>query len=563
MATKKSKPPPPKTAVAAKPKGANAAQGSGNGSPNFERWLAFGALLGALLVVMYIRVRLLDFPLERDEGEYAYFGQLLLNGIPPYQEAYNMKLPGASYFYALFMALFGQTPAGIHIGLLLTNVLCVLLLFFIGKKLASPTVAVVAAASYALLSLAPGSLGFAAHATHFNVLASLAGFAALLVFFEKGKLAWLIASGLGFGLSFVVKQHAAFLLLFGVFALFIHEKKRVDFTWVKTAWRAGVFVLAALAPLLMVFLMAAATGTFGNLWHWTVEYAGQYASIVSMEESIGLFRGTFEQLGKGMLWFWLLGAAGLVALFLRLKKTRHSGTLLLFSLFSVLCVLPGFYFRSHYFILFFPALALLVGVAFDTLRAETLRLNFPVLRQVPLLIFCLGWGFSVFSQRLFFFDGDPKMLCAMTYGTSNPFLESPEIAKFIASNTNETDCIAVLGSEPQIYFYSKRRSATGYIYMYPLVENQTYSAEMQREMIAEIERNQPKYLVYVDSPFSWLTHPSAPQDVFRWYQRYKSNFNLVGIIDMNPSRKATYVWRDQIAHYKGQGKNRVWVYERK
>lgn len=33
-------------------------------------------------------------PLERDEGEYAYAGQLMLQGIPPYQLAYNMKLPG-------------------------------------------------------------------------------------------------------------------------------------------------------------------------------------------------------------------------------------------------------------------------------------------------------------------------------------------------------------------------------------------------------------------------------------------------------------------------------------
>jgi uncharacterized membrane protein YdcZ (DUF606 family) len=72
-----------------------------------------------------------------------------------------------------------------------------------------------------------------------------------------------------------------------------------------------------------------------------------------------------------------------------------------------------------------------------------------------------------------------------------------------------------------------------------------------------------QYLVYVDSPFSWLTNPNAAQDIFRWYQRYKTNFKLVGIVDMNPSLKATYVWREQIEGYKGQGKNRVWVWERK
>ena len=51
-------------------------------------------------VVLAIRIRLLGIPLERDEGEYAYAGQLMLQGIPPYKLAYNMKLPG---IYAAYL----------------------------------------------------------------------------------------------------------------------------------------------------------------------------------------------------------------------------------------------------------------------------------------------------------------------------------------------------------------------------------------------------------------------------------------------------------------------------
>ena len=60
-------------------------------------------------------------PLERDEGEYAYAGQLMLQGIPPYQLAYNMKFPGVYAAYALIMLSFGQTSVGIHFGLLVVN----------------------------------------------------------------------------------------------------------------------------------------------------------------------------------------------------------------------------------------------------------------------------------------------------------------------------------------------------------------------------------------------------------------------------------------------------------
>ena len=57
-----------------------------------------------------MRVHLFGIPLDRDEGEYAYSGQLLLQGFLPYAKVYSMKLPGVSGAYALMMAIFGQTP---------------------------------------------------------------------------------------------------------------------------------------------------------------------------------------------------------------------------------------------------------------------------------------------------------------------------------------------------------------------------------------------------------------------------------------------------------------------
>jgi len=88
-----------------------------------------------LTLVAIARLRLMNFPLERDEGEYAYAGQLLLQGIPPYELAYNMKFPGTYAAYAGFMWLFGETPAGIHFGLLLLTTTTALMLYWLGKKI--------------------------------------------------------------------------------------------------------------------------------------------------------------------------------------------------------------------------------------------------------------------------------------------------------------------------------------------------------------------------------------------------------------------------------------------
>src|SRR5262249_54424035 len=115
-------------------------------------WLAI-----ALIILLFagIRFRLRDMPLERDEGEYAYAGQLILHGVPPYQLAYNMKLPGTYAAYALLMAVFGQTPSGIHIGVILVNSACVLLVFAIARRLFEPLAASVAGATFALFSARP------------------------------------------------------------------------------------------------------------------------------------------------------------------------------------------------------------------------------------------------------------------------------------------------------------------------------------------------------------------------------------------------------------------------
>ena len=62
-------------------------------------WIFLAVIV--LVLVIAIRVRLLAIPLERDEGEYAYAGQLLLRGIPPYKLAYNVKFPGTCYLCEL------------------------------------------------------------------------------------------------------------------------------------------------------------------------------------------------------------------------------------------------------------------------------------------------------------------------------------------------------------------------------------------------------------------------------------------------------------------------------
>ncbi|MGZ3881528.1 MAG: glycosyltransferase family 39 protein, partial [Syntrophales bacterium] len=156
-------------------------------------WIAVAVIIFFTAV---IRIRLLQIPLERDEGEFAYMGQLMLQGIPPYLLAYNMKFPGIYAVYALIMAIFGQTIAGIHIGLIIVNTIATFLLFLLTRRLFDDIAGVVAAACYALISLSPSVLGTSAHATQFIVPLALGGTFLLVKALDSGKYSTLFVSGL-------------------------------------------------------------------------------------------------------------------------------------------------------------------------------------------------------------------------------------------------------------------------------------------------------------------------------------------------------------------------------
>ena len=490
-------------------------------------WILFTATVIAVLIA---RIRLSGLPLERDEGEYAYGGQLLLLGIPPYKLAYSMKLPGTAGAYALIMSLFGQSIGAIHIGLALVNLGTIGLIYLLGRKLLNELGGILSAASYAVLSLMPYVLGTAAHATHFVVLFATAG-AIILLRSADRQSRWLIfGSGFLFGLGFLMKQPGIIFVFFGSLYLFCRDW-RARFDRKAVLFRNLLFLFGAAVPSLVTAFLLWKAGVFGNFWFWTVKYATQYGSQVSLGEGLQVFIGHF--LGVlGTAWpIWVLGFAGLIALATNQTLRRRAGFVTTFTVFSALAVCPGLYFRPHYFILFLPALALMTGsavVGMFHIQAKTLLPRFAVL-----LVLAISLAFPLWSERDFFFQLPLRQANMLINGT-NPFPESIRISDYIRAQSDPEDKVAVLGSEPQIYFYSKRLSATGYIYTYALMEPQPYAHQMQEEMIHEIEAARPRFLVLVVMSKSWLVGPDSDQTIFRWADNYcEANYEEVGLINIS------------------------------
>lgn len=146
----------------------------------------------------------------------------------------------------------------------------------------------------------------------------------------------------------------------------------------------------------------------------------------------------------------------------------------------------------------------------------------------------------------------------------NPFPESMEIAQYLKTHTTEQDRIVILGSEPQIYFYSQRHSATGYIYTYSLVEYHKYAREMQREMAEQIESARPKYVVLVDIQTSWLVREKSDLSILEWTTEYcQRHYRTVGVVDIVPEGRSPFYWDDEIKDYSPLSSYCVYVLERR
>ena len=528
------------------------------------RWLVALALALILLATAWVRLRLLNFPLERDEGEYAYAGQLMLQGIPPYKLAYNMKLPGTYAAYALIMAAFGQTIRGIHMGLILVHGITIVLVYFVGRRLFGAICGVVAAACFGLLSLSNSVLGLAAHATHFVTAFAVAGTLVLLkaVASKRSLTAWWC--GLLFGLAFLMKQTGVFFGLFaGLFLLWTEFRQRpVD--WGGSARRVALYCAGAILPFLITCLLLTYAGVFNRFWFWTFSYARQYATNQSVSAGWLMFQFSalaIRQAAPGIL---LLALVGMVFAFSVGEKRRAAFFAFAFFAASFATTCPGLYFRGHYFITLLPAIGLFVGAGLQTACDETASRGYGKFwLAVPLGVFLVASAQTVFRHGALFFSLSPDAAARVVYD-SNPSSEAIEIGRYLRDHSSPNSRVAVFGSEPEIYFYSGRRSATGYIYTYGLMEHQEYALKMQREMISEIETTAPEFVVFVHVNWSWLERKDSPRLIFDWFDKYVgANLKAVGLVDIESMDHTAYHWDERGIVATPHSNYYAWIFRRK
>jgi len=530
-----------------------AARGATTASPWGVR-IALGAIVaGAAL----LRLRLAGMPLERDEGEYAYFAQLILGGEWPYVAAHHMKLPGVYYAYAAILALLGETDVAIRTGLVLVNAATIVLVAALARRLAGNAAALTAAAAYAILSLGTAVVGFTANAEHFVLLPALAGLV-LLAGDSAPSARRVLAAGALLGLGFVMKQPG--LAFVGCGAAWIALgpaplPRRVS--------AVALYALGALAPYAILCLVLLAGGAFAPFWFWTVTYLREYGTMIDVPTGLAELRLQLSHLLPASPLTWLLAAGGLAALATPVLERRARLQVLVLFAACAAAVAPGLRFTDHYFVLLLPALCLLAGIGTEALARRSAawspRAPRIVAAAAPLLIVVL----ALLHDRDTLFLRSPAESARALYGV-NPLAEAAEIGREIDRRAAPDDRIAVIGSEPQIYFYARRRAATSYVYMYPLMEPQPFAARMQDDMIAQLEKERPRFLVLVNVDTSWSRRPDSSLKLLDWAARTADeSYRMIGLVEMTPGEPSRSVWGDAAAGATPRARAYAAVFERK
>ena len=197
---------------------------------------------------------------------------------------------------------------------------------------------------------------------------------------------------------------------------------------------------------------------------------------------------------------------------------------ILFAL-SFIAVCPGWFFRPHYFqFLFIPAALLMAyalvnyGVLLGKFAQKISRSRF--------LAFSLLLTFAV--QAEYFVLKSPDYVCSTVYSGAF-FPEKRQIGSYLKSQAKPYEYVGQMTHEPQIWFHSQTTSTSGFLYIYPLIENHKYGSQMIEQYIKENEAHHPNWFVY-RKIYEENENPESTKWLDSWAKFYLKDFEINAVL---------------------------------
>jgi 4-amino-4-deoxy-L-arabinose transferase-like glycosyltransferase len=466
------------------------------------------------LVIVAVRAFLLDLPLERDEGEYAYIGWRLAHAEIPYLDWFNQKPPAVFWIYRAALALPGDPVVGIRAIAALFSAMTSVALFYLVRPFLGLGAAAFAALLLGLLSADPMLQGPIANTEIFMLPAVVAGAALFLRVVARSEAAALPSLGIGvlLGVATAFKQVAGINAIF--FVLIFPYLTRADDRWRQLAKFSSWMALGGLAVWVPLFGWFLLHGAFREALDAILLHNLDYASVVPLSHRLDNFADTARILAASQGAAWVLAGLGLAKL-----SRSEDRTPAFFFLGWTAASAIGVSFSGHFFPHYFQQLLPPIAVAAAALlpRAPIWKNASRGFATISIGVLALGPLLAVTTS---FWSISPAEATQRIY-PGNPFEAMPLIGAELAEITEPDDFVFVFGADPEILFYAQRVSASRYIHLFPLFGPFPDAANRQREVIAELTERRPAAIVWIPNAMFLLR--GEPQLLVPWLERLIEN----------------------------------------
>ncbi len=459
------------------------------------------------LAVVALRAPLMDLPLERDEGGYAYAAWRMTFGEWPYADVFTQKPPGVFVAYHAAFVWFGDSVASIRAMAAIFSGLSSVALFFLVHPLLGRGPALAAAALLGLLSADPMIQGSIANTELFMLPLMIAAAAVFLRVASAPRVSAYAAMAVGalLGIAVAFKQVAGIHALFFVAIFpFVPVAVDADSRWRRSAafvgWATagGILVWGGIAVWL-ASLGALRTAADAILFHNLA-----YASSLPWSHRLAWLSHYVQPLFASQGVAWLLAAAGLASLWSR-REPFPALFLLGWALANAVGVGASGHFFPHYFQQLLPAVA---AGAVGLLAA-------PFHRARNILVFAVA-AIPLFYSSVIFWGLSPDEAMQRIY-PRNPFEAMPAIAAEVAAVTSPDDLVFVADTEPEILYYARRASATSYTHLFAAFGPFGDAEERQRSVAEQVDRAQPAAIVVI--PNNMTSGRGKDSFLARWLKR--------------------------------------------
>lgn len=521
-------------------------------SPYFD----YFALAIILLLILILRLPYLEIALERDEASYAYIGKRALEGLTPYRDFYEMKPPLLFYVYALIDGLFGYSSKGLHVALMVINMLNTVLVYFISRHFFNKSAGAVAAVAYILLVFNPMVSGLWMVSEHVLMTFALAGILALLKGIKDPK--WLFAAGILFAFSILIKQVAGVFGLWAGIVLLIRHFEDKEATWKGLFRQWGVLAAGAVIPIVLALVLMSALGVWKEFMFWMYEYPSKYLNAVQ-STGTDVFGFQWKRNTDTYLLYWLIGAAGLAALFFADKSWLKKGGLLLLALLSFATILPGSRYYGHYWLQFFPALAICIGAGAYAVQ----RLLKGNMSGVVTALFLLFSCYHLLAYSGQYFSADQERLVNTVY-SGNPFVVHKKLAEYLNTRMKPEDKLMVFGSEPQFYIYTNKKSPSKHFYTGFTSRDMPEARQWQKEVMADLEKSQPEYVVFSTQRYSWMIKEQKADKLYQDSYKYiREHYRPIAAADLISPTQTKLIFDAEAAAYQFTSREFIMILQKK